>query len=237
MGFFDFLGQTTRYRHRQGGLRRLNLRHEFLITPYLKDIAGARVLDLASQDGRWAYALAEAGAREVVGIEARPELVRQYDEYPESPVKERTRLVVADIFEELPRMVSAGETFDVVAIYGLYYHIMDHYRLLQHVTRMKPSLVVIDSEFATAKRALIEVFVEPTTFPNSIAHVEGQQAAPIGVPSRAAVETMAGSLGYTVEWADWTLVPQQDRKAVSDYYRDPARHRQQRGTCALRPIS
>ena len=94
MGFFDFLGQTTRYRHRQGGLRRLNLRHEFLITPYLKDIAGARVLDLASQDGRWAYALAEAGAREVVGIEARPELVRQYDEYPESPVKERTRLVV-----------------------------------------------------------------------------------------------------------------------------------------------
>ena len=54
---------------------RLNLRHEAVIAQNADLFPGARVLDLASHDGRWSMAALEAGASSVLGIEARPELV------------------------------------------------------------------------------------------------------------------------------------------------------------------
>jgi SAM-dependent methyltransferase len=235
MGFFDFLKQTTRYADKPSGVRRLDTRHRFIVEPYIADIKGARVLDLAAQDGRWTYALAEAGAREVIGVEVRPELIEQYAEYPDDEVKSRTKLVPGDVFETVPQMADAGETFDVVAIYGLYYHVMDHYRLMREVLRLRPSLVIIDSEFSTAKRPVIDLYREdPEKYFNSVAHIEGQTLAPVGLPSRSAVEMMATSLGYSTEWADWDSLPESERQPVRDYF-PGAKHQKQRGTCALRP--
>ena len=63
MGFFDFLDNTTRYGGKRTNIGRLDRRREFIVEPYADEIKDARVLDLASHDGRWAYALAAAGAR------------------------------------------------------------------------------------------------------------------------------------------------------------------------------
>jgi 23S rRNA G2069 N7-methylase RlmK/C1962 C5-methylase RlmI len=41
---------------------------------------GARVLDLASHDGRWSFSALKAGAQFVKGVEARAELVRRAHE-------------------------------------------------------------------------------------------------------------------------------------------------------------
>src|SRR4051795_7628198 len=54
---------------------RLNLRHEAIFGEDGDLFAGARVLDVASHDGRWSLAALEAGAASVLGIEARPDLV------------------------------------------------------------------------------------------------------------------------------------------------------------------
>jgi hypothetical protein len=236
MSFFDFLKSTTRYAGSKMAVGRLDVRREFLVAPYQGQISGSRVLDLASHDGRWSYALAAAGAREVVGIEARPELIAQFDEYPPGEIRDRISFIEGDVFDELPAMVDRGEKFEVVAIYGLYYHIMDHYRLLKLVSQLKPKLVIIDSEFATYKQPMIKLMYEDTgKFLNTIAHAPGQERAPVGIPSHAAMEMMASSLGYSTEWANWCDVPPEKRKGLGEYYRDPKEIDRKRGTCALRP--
>jgi len=236
MGFFDFLRSTTRYRDKPDGIGRLERRRKFIVEPYVDDFRDARVLDLASHDGRWSYAIAAVGAREVVGIEARQELIDQFAEYPDDAIKAKVSFIQGDVFEVLPRLIEADEKFDVVSIYGLYYHIMDHYLLLKLVHQLGPRLILIDSLFTTHKQPLIKLGFENTgKFLNTIAHTEGQLRAPKGIPSRPAMDMMAGSLGYAVEWADWSTLPPDQRQGLPEYFRDPSESAMLRGTCALRP--
>jgi len=234
-GFFDFLEDNPRYAGKRLSINRLNKRYDYLVRPYLDVLRDATVLDLASHDGRWSYALSSAGAASVLGIEARADQIEQFDSYPEGPAKDRVTLVHGDVYDELPKLVARGETFDVVAIYGLYYHVMDHYGLLKLVKRLAPRLVIIDSEFHLSAAPTIRLAVEPTdSHLNTIAHEPRQDVAPVGIPSAAAMEVMAHSLGYDVEWADWDRVPRGQRGGLKAYYRTaPAWKR--RGTCALRP--
>lgn len=236
-GFFDFLDDNPRYSGRPLSINRLNRRYDHLVRPYLTDLDGARVLDLASHDGRWAYALSAAGAAGVLGVEARADQIEQFEAYPEGAAKERVTLVQGDVYDELPRLVERGETFDVVAVYGLYYHVMDHYGLLKLIKRLSPRVVVIDGEFHLSSAPTIRLALEPTdSHLNSVAHEAEQDIAPVGIPSASALEVMARSLGYDVAWADWEEVPHAQRGGLKAYYRTaPAWKR--RGTCALRPTA
>lgn len=234
MGAFDFLQTLPRYAESPLSVNRLNIRHEFIVDAFRDDLSGARVLDLASHDGRWSYALSAAGAREVVGVEARGDLIKQFEDYPDDEARSRIRLIEADVFEELPRMADAGERFDVVAIFGLFYHVMDHYRLLKQVHALGPRLVIIDSEFLNRDRPLIKLMLERTgSHLNTIAHTDGQSAAPIGIPSRSAVDMMAETLGYATTWSDWSVVPEDRRRGLKEYF-DTDRWKS-RDTVALRP--
>lgn len=236
MAFFDFLDENPRYAGKKLSINRLNKRYEFLIEPYASELAGARVLDLASHDGRWSYALSAAGASQVLGIEARADQIAQFDGYPAGPVKDRVSFVQGDVYAEIPRLAAAGERFDVVAVYGLYYHVMDHYGLLTRIHQLQPRLVIIDSEFDVSPEATIRIVTEPTdSHLNSIAYVADQVKAPVGIPSRRALELMAGSLGYSVDWADWDSLPLDQRGGLKSYYRE-APEWKRRGTCALRPV-
>jgi hypothetical protein len=235
MAFFDFLADNPRYARRSKSINRLNKRFGFLISPYATDIAGSTVLDLASHDGRWSYALSSAGAEEVLGIEARADLIAQFKAYPPGEAKDRVSFVQGDVYEELPKLIRDGRTFDVVSVYGLYYHLMDHYGLLKLIKQLGPRLVIIDSEFFLSPDPAVRLQVEPTDNPlNSIEHEQGQAHAPVGFPSQAAVEVMANSLGYEVEWADWEVVPRDEREGIYAYYRRAPKWKR-RNTCALRP--
>jgi hypothetical protein len=236
MAFFDFLSDYPRYAGKEKRIHRLNKRHGFLITPYESEIAGSRVLDLAAHDGRWSYALSSAGAAEVLGIEWRPELIAQFDAYPAGDAKDRVKLVQGDVYEAIPELIREGRTFDVVSVYGLYYHLMDHYGLLKLIKQLSPRLVIIDSEFFRSPDAAVRMQVEETDNAlNSIEHEPGQEQAPVGFPSQAAVEMMANSLGYDVTWADWETLPHDERDGLFAYFREEQRHWKRRNTCALRP--
>ena len=234
MGFFDFLAENPRYEGSKLALNRLNQRHHFIVEQYAAEIAGGRVLDLACHDGRWSYALAAAGAREVVGIEGRAEVVAEFAAYPDDEAKARVRLEVGDVFEKLARLTAAGEKFDVVAIYGLYYHVMDHYRLLSLVAALQPGLVIIDSVFLNRPQPLVKLGFEPTDDKfNAIAQRNGQAQAPFGVPSPAAMDLMAEALGFTTTWSDWSAVPRRRRGGLKEYFeRSGPKYRD---TVALRP--
>ncbi|MEM9371503.1 MAG: hypothetical protein AAGA26_10130 [Pseudomonadota bacterium] len=51
-------------------------------------------------------------------------------------------------------------------------------------------------------------------------------------PSFAALEVIAGTLGYDVCWTAWSVLPKGQRHGVSDCFRA---HRWRRGTCVLTP--
>ena len=234
--FFDFLAGMPRYEGREEASEiRLNIRRDFIVTPFEEELRDARVLDLASHDGRWSYALSAAGAREVVGIEGRGELIERFTQFPDTEARARVRFIEGDIFEQLEKLVDAGETFDVVAVYGIFYHVMDHYRLLRLIAGVKPKLVIIDSEFLIQGGSFIRVTVEDTRkILNAIPNDANQVMAPKGIPSRKAVDVMADTLGFTTEWVDWNKLPEDQRSKVRDYYRQkPSLNR--RGTCVLRP--
>lgn len=233
MSLFDIIRGMPLYANKPRDSDRLNNRHRFLVDPFKKDLRSARVLDLASHDGRWPYAFAMAGAREVIGIEGRPELIAEFDTYPDGPEKGRVELRQGDINEEVPKLADAGETFDVVGVLGIYYHITTHYSLLSEIRRLNPKLILIDSEFMNSENAIINLIQEDATrHMNTLPYYDGQQMTVKGVPSRGAMEMMAQSLGYTVEWLDWTKLPPHKRKGVHDYYRKGPKTR---ATCALRP--
>lgn len=233
MGFFQFIGQLPHYAGQTGVTERMDRRHDQLIAPLGPVLQGARVLDLAAHDGRWSYAFAAAGARQVIGVEGRQELIDRFDKYPDDDARQRVRLVRADIFDYLDQAVAAEATFDVVAVLGIFYHIMDHARLLALIAKVQPRLVIIDSEFARRPGPVIALVRERTDVHlNAIPARAGQNMRVKGVPSRAAMEIMAEDAGFRLEWIDWDDVPEGHRTGVADYFRaGPMR----RASCILRP--
>lgn len=233
MGFFDFLTDMDLYEDNQNIALRMNARHAFLIEPFKEEIKGARVFDIASHDGRWAYAFAAAGAKEVVGVEARQNLIDEFVGYPDADVRNRVELRCNDLFKELEKEVSNGETYDVVGVFGILYHIMDHFRLLQLVKALQPKLIIVDSEFMDRGWPMIQMQRERTfNILNAAPQFEGQEYTMVGYPSFKALDSMADVLGYDVIWLDWDSVPKDQRKGIWDYYRDTGKRR---GTCALVP--
>lgn len=226
MGVFDFIGGIPPYNESPRSIRRLNRRHELLIAPYLQDIEGARILDLGAHDGRWSYALAQAGAAEVVGIEARQHLIDNYAKLPDAPWKSRVRLHQGDMFDAVERMIDAGDRFDLIAAYGIFYHIMDHFRLLKLLTKLQPRAIFIDGEFSLRKPALIDMVFERTDFKvNAAPQVPGQDRAIIGIPTVKATDFMARALGYQAFWPEAEQVFGDDHAGVDDYFRDEVKRR------------
>jgi 2-polyprenyl-3-methyl-5-hydroxy-6-metoxy-1,4-benzoquinol methylase len=232
-GFFDFISGLPHYEGHRQVVTRMNHRHRFLIEAFASDIAGADVLDLASHDGRWAYAFAGAGAARVLGIEARQELIDRFADYPDADLRQRVELRCGDIFDGIAAEVAAGSRFDVVAVFGIFYHIMDHFHLLRLILGLKPQLIIIDSEFALRDGPIIQLVREKTdNILNAAPQIAGQKKAIKGVPSFSALTMMAQALDLDVEWSDWDSLPAGERSGVTDYYRT---QRLRRATCALRP--
>ena len=73
-GFFDDYDRFFETSQTSTQPWRLNLRHEAISVDNAAAFEGARVLDIASHDGRWSLAALRAGASHVTGIEARSEL-------------------------------------------------------------------------------------------------------------------------------------------------------------------
>lgn len=235
MAFFDFLTTLPHYQNRARSTDRMNRRHRFLVQDFVDDIKGKRVLDLGAHDGRWAYAMAGAGAAKVVAIEGRAETAARFLEFPDNILRDRVEMRTDDVFTGLEKAVTAGETYDVVAVFGLLYHVMDHFRLLSLIRALGPSLIVIDSDFNKRPGPVIRLVLEKTENPlNATEQIAGQRNALKGIPSTGALEMMADALRYDLVWSDWEKLTPDDRSGVRDYYPDEAR-KYLRATCALRP--
>jgi SAM-dependent methyltransferase len=176
-------------------LDRLNARYAALVHANRHLIDGARVLDLASHDGRFSFAALQNGAERVVGIEHDADLVAAAEENMRHyrVDRERYEFVVGDMFEEIAR----SGVHDVVFCFGILYHITDHMRLLSEIARVEPRYLLLDTHTSQLDGAVIELrnaFGASPPPPGS--YLEG-------FPTKAALESMVSYFGWTHEYFDW----------------------------------
>ena len=220
--FFDDYPRFRQTSEVAANAARLNLRHEAIFAANRDILAGARVLDLACNDGRWSFAALKAGARQVVGIEARPELcenarqsMKHYDIEADS-----YEFVCGDVLDHL------GENdveADVVLCLGYLYHTYRHTELLHHVRRLNPSHLIVDTHVIPGEtRPLLQVKTERP-------HRQGAAVADpyshndqtlVTHPSLSAVVKLVNTYEFGVEELyDWpALLAAHPRKpGVGDY--------------------
>lgn len=202
-----------------------------IVAPLVDDIRGASVLDLGAHDGRWAYAFAKAGAANVTAVEPRMELFKAFSRYPDDNIRAIVEFTCEAAIDYLEGATRRKQVFDVVAILGFLYHTMEHCRLFELIKKLKPRLIIVDSEFVVAKNSIIQITAERTDNPlNAVGYTLGEEKVLVGTPSTGAVERMAEAIGYKTIWPDFDHQLGVAGAGMKDYLRDG---RKRRKTCYL----
>lgn len=218
MNFFDrfpeFVTEGTT------GVRGKRLQHRYhaIIENHRDVFPNARVLDLASHDGRWSLAALDAGADHVLGIEARPHLAEKSREILAQYGfdTKRFEVVVDDCVEAIDDLEPGR--FDVVLCLGFFYHTMHHYRLLAQIRRLNPGLLILDSLLSTDVQPSIVLRLEDSERNGSaIRTVAHQRGTLVGMPTIHGLGMMLDHLGFIGEFVDWEHLDLPDWNGVEDY--------------------
>lgn len=215
-----------KFENDESHLLRLAKRYELIIRPFQDIFEDAKVLDLGANDGKWSFAISKCGAREVIGIEARGNAVNGMMTSTIEKGKENIKIYKSDVFDMLESLAKNGEFFDVVVIYGLFYHIMDHLRLLKLCKSIGAKNIIIDSEFALRPGACIVLCKEDIRKPcNAAPLYDDIDLTVVGIPSKKAVEGMAEAIGYSCTWSENIKNFNNSRVGVQDYFRHKRKRR------------
>jgi 2-polyprenyl-3-methyl-5-hydroxy-6-metoxy-1,4-benzoquinol methylase len=218
-GFFDayprfFETSTSGYRNR------LNKRYRAIIEPNLDTIRGKAVLDIASHDGRWSLAASKAGARFVLGIEAREHLVKNAkDNLREYGVPEgKAEFLLGDVFEMIGRLEPGS--IDTVFCLGFFYHTMYHMLLLNQIARLRPQHLILDTCVDKDPDAIIVVQYEGVgnETAGAIPDEGDRTRLLVGSPTKKALEMMLESTGFKCRYIDWTKLGIKNWQNLREYH-------------------
>jgi 2-polyprenyl-3-methyl-5-hydroxy-6-metoxy-1,4-benzoquinol methylase len=219
-GFFDayprFYETST-----IGPRNRINKRYRALIEPNREIIRSKSVLDIASHDGRWSFAAHEAGARHVLGIEAREHLVKNSQDnmrayqVPEDQVE----FVLGDVFQKLDQLEPGR--FETVFCLGFFYHTMHHMLLLNKIARLRPTHIILDTSIDGDPDCIMGLQSEPISLEGSgaVADAGDPERILVGWPTKTALELMLASAGFpSVKYYDWRGAGIRRWEELVDYY-------------------
>jgi hypothetical protein len=179
---------------------RLHLRYEAIFGQHREIFDGARVLDIASHDGRWAFAALKTGASEVVGIEPRADLVENAKaSFAEYGIEaSRYRLIAGDVFDVLAR---EKIEVDVVMCLGFMYHTLRYNELMRRIRDINPRHLLVDTEVILRKDALVRLKAEKVeSHRNAVADEYSHgNVVVVGRPSLAALRMMVTAYGFELE--------------------------------------
>jgi len=195
-----------------GKSNRLNNRHKAIIGTNSAMFLGATVLDLGCHDGRWIFAAINAGAKEVVGIEARDVLINKayFNLDKEGVIPSKYSLINGDITKDLLKI---GKTFDIILCLGVLYHIPDCVKLLFDLAELGPKYIIIDSETVKSSKPIFYLKLERTI---DISNGIGNHEALVSIPSFEAIKTTLKYLNYTIKQYNWASNTK-DWYGCSDY--------------------
>jgi hypothetical protein len=188
---------------------RLNARYVALIHTNRHLIEGAEVLDLASHDGRFSFAALKNGAARVIGIEHDPTLIAKSRDnmqyYGVQP--SQYHFITGDIFDCFDDI----QHCDVVFCFGIFYHINNHLLLLSKIAAAAPRSLIIDTNISRLEPPVIELR-NPLGGANP--RLGGQLE---GYPSKAALDAMLSTFGWTYEYFDWENSGLAEHQQLQDY--------------------
>lgn len=219
MKFFDEFNrfyttsQTSPFPHR------LNGRYTAIIGRNSDFLSGAKILDIASHDGRWTFAALKAGAEYIKGIEPRQELIENaiitLTKYGIAPTQ--YTFECGDVFDLLK-----NESFDVVLCLGFFYHTIRHAELIDRIERTGARFVIIDTEVTPTSNQMpisasthprlvfdnpygIQLFRDKVTDQQMACHdsLTRNNHTIVGRPSRASVKYLSDHFGYSCAQYDW----------------------------------
>ena len=184
---------------------RMNERYEALFASNRDSFEGARVLDLASHDGRFSFAALKTGAAHVTGVEVRQSLIDKAQEtfafYGQDP--ETYRFVCGDVFEVL-----AQEEFqvDVVLCLGYLYHTYRHTELMYRIHNLSPKHLIVDTMVARGTKPTLRLIAEGNVEDIRSAAQDAYSTGRVLVlwPTVAALQRLLSAYGFEIEsMYDW----------------------------------
>lgn len=226
MSFFDRYPRfrSTSTTDTQG--ERLEYRHRLLIERTQPLLAGKRVLELASHDGRWTCAALDQGATHVTGIEGKPHLI----DHACTNLSElgfaadRYRFVAGDCLTELTKLPRGA--FDTITCFGFLYHTLHHYELLRAITALEPAALLIDSKFVLDELAAIVLGWDDSSREGAALPESGSASSTrtlVGIPTPRGLAVMLGALGWRCRFLP-NLAPSTPEWAGLGDYRAGRRH-------------
>jgi SAM-dependent methyltransferase len=168
--------------------------HHFM--PYLVKAAGGslrgkRVLDIACNSGFWSVQCALMGA-EVIGFDARPELIEQANLIKSVVGCQNLRFQVLDFWDMSPPTL--GSAFDIVLNLGILYHLSDPLQALRRTVTMAREYVLLDTEVYPSNDSILKLRWEEPDYIRSAA-----RSGMVVIPSKSAVELILKELAVS-EW-------------------------------------
>ena len=182
--------QPVPYLHREDALKRFCHFMPWLLQATGGNLEGKRVLDIGCNSGFWSIQCALLGAREVVGFDARRELVDEASFIREVVGCGNVQFRVLDFWDMNPETM--GGSFDVVLNLGILYHLPDPLEALKRTRQMANGYIILDTMLVRSEDSIIRIDWEK---PNDI-----NQAATAGIvawPSRSGVELMLKHIGLS----------------------------------------
>jgi hypothetical protein len=203
----ELQGQDERQRNRSAleQRNRMSERYEALFASNRDIFDGARVLDLASHDGRFSMAALKTGAAHVTGVEVRQSLVDKAEEtfafYGQDP--ETYRFVCGDVFEVLEQ-----EKFDVdvVLCLGYLYHTWRYTELMYRLHNLSPRHLIVDTMVTPDTQPTLKVVREANAEDIRSAAQDAWSVDRVLVlrPSVPALQILVRNYGFEIEsMYDW----------------------------------
>lgn len=183
----------------------MNERYEAMFACNQDVFDGARVLDLASHDGRYSFAALKTGAAHVTGVEVRQSLTDKAHEtfafYGQDPAT--YRFVIGDVFDVLAR-----ETFevDVVLCLGFLYHTYRHTELMYRLHHLGPRHLIVDTMVVPGTQPTLRVIRERDSEDIRAAARDAYSVGRVLVarPSVPALQLLLSAYGFEIEsMYDW----------------------------------
>ncbi len=180
----------------------------YLLQAQNGSLQGKRILDIACNSGFWSIQCALLGA-EVVGFDARPELIEQAHLLQSIVGVEHAEFRVLDFWEMNPQ--SLGGPFDIVLNLGILYHLPSPLEALRLTLAMARDVVLLDTSIHRSSASVIRLhWEEPTDI--RMANTSGMVAR----PSKRAVDLMLRHLGV----AEWFEIPMRTTDMPRSYLDD-----------------
>jgi precorrin-6B methylase 2 len=204
--FFDEHPEFLETSETGNAARRLNMRHAMMIEKNREILDGARVIDIASHDGRWSFAALMANAAHVTGIEGRSDLVEKANQTfaAKGVSADRYKFIQGDAHDVLG--AGAGEV-DVVMCLGFIYHTLRYSELFSGIRKTGAKHLIIDTRVLVDESKAIKVRSDPVDLEKMAVEdrfsYNGRSL--VGTPSIPALKTMLRMYDYEVtaqmDWA------------------------------------